>query len=85
MQVSADESGEWQTDGRGLDAGVQGESGGHSCEVAALDFLVGGCVFAVIGCGSAAGKSVEAMQAGVSVVPPTSCAVVMTSYPSCDP
>lgn len=84
MQVSADVPGEWRSDGRGLGAGVQGESGGHSCGVTAVDFDVGGCVFSVIGCGSAAGKSREAVLVGVSMVALSSCAVVMTSSPSCD-
>lgn len=69
--------GEGQSGGRSQDARAWVESGEHDCDVIGLDVDVR--VFAVIGCGSAAGMRDDEMR----IVNATVGAVVKTSSPSC--
>jgi len=71
--------GEGQSGGRSQDASAWVESDEHGCDVIGLGFDVDVQVFAVIGCGSAAGMCDDEMR----IVNATVGAVVTTSSPSC--
>ncbi len=81
MLVSADVKGEGRSGGWSHDANEQVENGERGCDVIGLGFDVDVDVrvFAVIGCGSAAGMRDDEMRIVNVIVG----AVVTTSSPSC--